>query len=143
MKYPKIGYHITYLDNLPNIKNNGLLFSNSKRKQSWASEKDRIYFFTDPTKANYIANHLSLDKKRNWVLLKIINLNPKYLMPDNDFGDTWQESIKHGGTFGYKTEIPSSDIEVFAIAKETKKEYHDEFRELKKKSLKEIFEYLF
>ncbi len=126
---PREGYHVTYLSRANNIKNKGLLLpKNMAPNWSFSPERDRIHLFINPGDAHVRANDISLNRKKDWVLLKIINLDPNFLCEDADFGDTWQESIANGGTFAYSAPIPPSNIIPIRYAKETETERHDEFR---------------
>lgn len=126
IKTPRFGYHVTLLERLPKIMKQGLqLPSNSVRKRTLG--ENWIYLFTHPSQANKIAQHISLPREKDWVLLKISRLQQKFLMPDDDYGDTWQESLKNANTFAYADSIAPSQIKVIAKAINTKEEYHDEF----------------
>jgi hypothetical protein len=128
MKPPQYGFHLTYMSRLNNILNRGLLLPKSMNPY-WVRTRweNAIYMFIDPQHTNFFANHISMDRHKDWVLLKIINIDSTFVAPDYDWGDTWQESIMNANSFAYTKSIPSSDIAVFDKAEKTKIERHDEF----------------
>lgn len=128
---PNTGYHLTLYENLPSIKRQGL---NSHAKKRSSFSNDFIYLCVKPSQANWLGQHLSLDRRKDWVLLEVHNLIPSLLRPDEDFGETVAESLKYGGTFAYAGDIFPKDIRVYATAKSTKKYRHDEFERLLKES---------
>ncbi len=126
---PTEAYHVTYLSRLNNINNRGL-FLPQNMPLNWRTTRvseDRIYLFVNPNDVAKVANQISLNMDRDWVLLKVTNLDPQFLTNDGDWGETWQESIQNYGTFGYLKPIPPSDIIPVRYAKRTPYERHDSF----------------
>src|SRR5208337_1966334 len=135
---PTIGYHITYLANLSQIKKEGLR-GNRRQKLKVGKELAYIWLMVSPSLAHEIAISLNMNRRKDWVLLKVKNLSPEYLRGDADFVDdlksnfttmNWRQSIKRAGTFAYAGAIFPNQISVYKTAKETENERHDEFREL-------------
>lgn len=126
---PQYGYHVTLLERLPKIMKQGLVLpKKTSRKRTYG--RNWIYLFISPNQAKTIANDISLARDKDWVLLQVSELRPKFLMPDDDYGETWNESLKNTGTFAYADNIPPSNIKIIAKALGTEEEYHDEFENL-------------
>ena len=128
IKPPSFGYHITYMSRLNNILQRGIVLPRNMNP-NWirTHPENAIYLFTGTQYANFFANHIGLDRHKNWVILKVSNLDPKFIGPDDDFGDTWEESIINSNSFSYGKPIPPEDIMVFDKAEATEIERHDEF----------------
>lgn len=125
-KPPKIGYHITYLENLASILIQGLL-----THEAVASLQGKaVWLFTDKKLAHVISKDLELKRTKDWVLLQVSDLKMEYLLPDEDYGDTWEESIRYSGRFAYSKSIPTNNIEIVSKEIGTKYRYHNEFIEL-------------
>lgn len=126
----RAGYHITYASRVPSIMQKGLLIKLPRKLQTGSLTKEPgIYFVTTPTLAKWAAQDRSLNRKRDWVIIKA-QLNPRYIIADLDKGLTPEESIKYGGTFAYNVDISPKHLSIFAYARGTNNEYHDEFESL-------------
>lgn len=127
---PFSAYHVTLLSRLPKILKQGLLLPGRSSRRRTLGE-DSIYLFTEPRLASQVADDISLPKQEDWVLLKVSNLKKQHLAADEDYGDSWEESIRNSGTFSYTAAIPPNNIEVIATAEGSIEEYHDQFESIK------------
>jgi len=130
---PIEAYHVTYLSRLNNIKSRGLLLPKNMpfnwRTTGAASYEDRIYLFANPADVAKVADHISLDDSKDWVLLKVTGLDPNFLTDDGDWGETWQDSMQVYGTFGYMKSIPPGNVMPIKYEIKTPGKRHNAFEE--------------
>ncbi len=130
---PTTGYHITYLDRLPAILQEGFRFDLAQDMRTgalWGEPgAQAVYFVVDPALAEWAGGD-RLDDKKAWVIIRAQGLNPNFIVADEDFGKTPQESLHYGGTFAYSQPIPPEMLDVVATARGTPEEYHDSFESL-------------
>jgi hypothetical protein len=135
-KLPTVGYHITYNDRTPSIMRRGLLVKVPLKLVTGNGMSIGIHFIIDPCMSHWAARDRQMDTTRNWVIIKATRLNPKYIIEDEDFGETPEESIKNGGTFAYSVNINPDHLSIFKRAIGSSTKYHDEFYSLGKRKWK-------
>jgi len=83
-----VGYHLTYADRVPDILWDGLRpgLSLPMKMRTGMGLEPGVFFYTDPRMSSWIADDRNLNTEKDWVVLRVIRLNPRKLLPDPDNG---------------------------------------------------------
>lgn len=68
MRLPTFGYHVTYLDRLSSIMEQGLRPDMPAETRTGIGLTDAVYFITSPSQAHWAANDRGLDPSEDFVL---------------------------------------------------------------------------